>query len=261
MLPLLGVPAARAFEIPEEIELPPRLRQEIEKLDLEKYRVVAEPVGYGYQESGRADLRGWSSFEDRYGRGWRLEVDRRTGAPLLIEGQGIPLFPGPGNELDRAAYGPAAAGEPRLDDVAAAARAFLEQHQELLGIADATLELDQRASRALDAGGLRWNVRLDQVVRDPALGTIPVSGAHVFFRIGGGNLLQFGNQFVIAPGALETGGLISRQDAEDAARALAGSGRASSPPCATSARTTGRCWSRSPTAHRGASSTSWCAPS
>jgi len=223
ILPLLGVPAAHGFEIPQEIELPPRLRQEIEKLDLGKYRVVPEPVEYGYQESGRVDLGGWSSFEERYGRGWRLELDRRTGTPLLIEGQGIALFPGPGNDLERAAYGPAPSAEPRLDEVAAAARAFLDQHRGLLGVEGVTLELDERASRALDAGGLRWNVRLDQVVRDPALGTIPVSDAHVFFRIGGGNLLQFGNQLATAPGALDTSGLISRQDAENAARALAGS--------------------------------------
>lgn len=220
---LVAIPGARAFEVPEEIELPARLREEIEKLDLSKYRVAPEPVGYGYQESGRSDLRGWTDFAARYGRGWRMEVDRRTGSPSLIEGQGIPLFPGRGNDLDRASFGPAGeAGRRTLGEVAASARAFLDEYQELLGVSGATLELDERASRTLDADGTRWNLRFDQVVRDPALGTLPVSGAYVFFRVGGGNLLQFGNQFVVPPGRIDTGGLISRREAEDAARALVG---------------------------------------
>jgi hypothetical protein len=227
ILALLAASAARAFDNPKKVELPPRLRQALEKLDSEKYRIVAEPLEYSYGESVRADLKGWPAFQERFGREWRLEVDRRTGAPLLIEGQGIPLFPGRGNSLERPAYGSIAAVAPkdlRLEDVAAVTRAFLDQNAELLGVAGASLQLDKRASSALGRDRLRWNIRFEQFVRDPALGTIPVRDAHVFFRISGGNLLQFGNQFVTAVRALDTSGLVSRQQAMEAARALTGDG-------------------------------------
>ena len=221
---LFSLPEARAFDVPQDIPLPPQLRAAIAELDPARYRVVPEPIEYGYGQAGQVDLEGWTSFQSRFGDDWRLEIDRRTGSPLLIEGEGIPLLPGRGNELERSEFAPpaATAGEPGLGGVVEATRAFMEQNQELLGISGTSLELDERASRALDDDGLRFNVRFDQVVRDPVLGEIPVADVYVFFRVGGGNLVQFGNKLVTAPVALDTSGVISREQAETAARRLAG---------------------------------------
>jgi len=48
---------------------------------------------------------GWQNFLAQYGTGWRVMWDKRTGRPNLIEGKGIPFYPGRGNTLNRSDFG------------------------------------------------------------------------------------------------------------------------------------------------------------
>src|SRR5262245_45791796 len=45
----------------------------------------------------------WKAFRATYGDKWDVYVDARSGAPMLVQGQGIPFIPGSGNTLSSAA--------------------------------------------------------------------------------------------------------------------------------------------------------------
>src|SRR5262245_7766713 len=42
---------------------------------------------------------GWDEFRAENGGSWSVVLDRRSGAPLLVEGDGIPWIAGSGNSL------------------------------------------------------------------------------------------------------------------------------------------------------------------
>ncbi|HEV2856443.1 MAG TPA: hypothetical protein VHC97_26890 [Thermoanaerobaculia bacterium] len=118
---------------------------------------------------------------------WEVRWDKRSDRPNLIQGAGIPVLPGRGNNLRASDLKLAHEGGPRMADVEAKLRAFMDEFPELLGVSNIDLRLDEKSS--VYAGGENdlWFVEFQQFHRG-----VPVEGANVFFRINNGNIVQFG---------------------------------------------------------------------
>ena len=203
---------------------PERLEQILEDNDYARYTVSPQPIQYPLGSAAEADLPSWEDFHQRYEGQWRLEVDQRTQLPLLIEGSGVPWVPGNGNDLDQPAFGP---NQPALDrersgvrEMNEVAKAFLDQERGLLQVSPADLVFDEKASVGFGRANRYWTLRYQFVYRDPELGVIPVRGAHLFFRVNHGNLVQFGNQQATVPQDIDTQNMISQQEAIDRALEL-----------------------------------------
>ncbi len=113
---------------------------------------------------------GWESFRAEHGRDWSIHLDRRSGAPLLVEGKGVALGVGEGASLE--------AIEPAL-------RAFIAARKPLLLADDAELQLSREASGEINPGV--W-----QVVFDRTVSGVPVAGERYLFTVGHGKLISFG---------------------------------------------------------------------
>lgn len=142
--------------------------------------VVVSPAGVAADaarlpESMRA---GSVSFMTAHGNAWDVTIDRRSGVPLLVQGEGIPLIPGTGNSLH-------AAGPVTLDVVAAGLRSFMTANLQLTLSADSELTLNREGSGAITQD-------LWKVVFDRAIGGVPVAGDRWVFYVGHGNLITFG---------------------------------------------------------------------
>ncbi len=113
---------------------------------------------------------GWEKFRAASGGAWSVYLDRRSGAPLLVEGQGIawPIAP-----------------DATTVSIAASLRAFIAGHRDLLLADDAELVLDEDASGPLTDDA--W-----QIVFDRAVAGVPVRGERFVFTIGHGSLVAFG---------------------------------------------------------------------
>ncbi|HEX6902256.1 MAG TPA: hypothetical protein VF789_21240 [Thermoanaerobaculia bacterium] len=122
---------------------------------------------------------------------WEVRWDKRNNRPNLIQGAGIPLLPGRGNRLALADLKLAHEGAPRMADVEARLRAFLDEFPELLNVGNFDLRFDEKGSVLVDAASQTWFVELQQFHRG-----IPVEGAKVFFRINNGNIVQLGAERV-----------------------------------------------------------------
>jgi len=114
---------------------------------------------------------GWEQFKTAHGPAWSIYVDRRSGAPLLAEGNGIP-WP--------------AARNATVDSLARSLREFAAANQSLLLADDAELVLDEDGSGELVDGV--WQIAFDHVVAG-----VPVSGDRYLFTIGHGRLISFGS--------------------------------------------------------------------
>ena len=152
------------------------------------------------------------SFLSRHGGSWEFRVDRRSGSFDLVQGSGIPMIPGRGNDL-----GPEALETVDLPDgriTAAAlepqARAFIAANPELLGPPRGSLVLSRKSSLARDAD------RLVSLSFDWLVGGIPVEDAQVYIRINSGNITQFGAR-LIGPIDVDTEPVV---DADQAFQAL-----------------------------------------
>jgi trimeric autotransporter adhesin len=113
---------------------------------------------------------GWEKFRAAGNAAFSIHLDRRSGAPLLVQGKGLPW--------------------PATGDVAIALserslREFIAANRSLLLADDAELVLDRDASGEL-ADGV-W-----QVVFGRAIGGVPVAGERYLFTIAHGNLISFG---------------------------------------------------------------------
>src|SRR5262249_36113231 len=104
---------------------------------------------------------------------WQVSIDRRSGAPLLVQGQGIRW------------YDPAGPGAPTLADLESRARAFLSAHEVLFKVGTGQLVLNRDASAPVDAD--HWVVVFDRVVDG-----VPVDGNRVVLFVVHGNLVSFG---------------------------------------------------------------------
>jgi subtilisin-like proprotein convertase family protein len=113
---------------------------------------------------------GWEQFRAAHGQEWSVYLDRRSGAPLLVEGQGIPW------PLEK---------EATVDSIAASLRPFIAGNRALLLTDDAELVLDRNAS-----GPLTDDVW--QIVFAREIAGVPVAGERYLFTIGHGNLISFG---------------------------------------------------------------------
>jgi hypothetical protein len=117
------------------------------------------------------ERQGWAAFRSAYGS-WQVSIDRRSGAPLLVQGQGVRWY-------DPA--GPA----PTLADLESRARAFLSSHEALFKVAGSQLLLNRDASAAVDPD--HWVVVFDRVVDG-----VPVEGNRLVLYVVHGNLVSFG---------------------------------------------------------------------
>ena len=214
---------AGAVTVPKRpLPLPDPLSKAIQQLDHARYAVAPVPTAADFS-ADKSFVSGWDDFVKRNAGSWRLQVDQTTGAVLLAEGSGIPWVPGTGNHLAATRAVAGAAQRSTLDDVAGVAGQFLTQQQPLLRVPAGNLVLDRKASVGFGKNNRYWTLRYDYVLRDPALGPIPVRGAYLFFRVNHGNLVQFGNHQAVAPVGINTSGLVERKDAVASAAALLGS--------------------------------------
>ncbi|HEX4824913.1 MAG TPA: proprotein convertase P-domain-containing protein, partial [Candidatus Polarisedimenticolaceae bacterium] len=113
---------------------------------------------------------GWESFRRGNGNDWQVYLDRRSGAPLLVQGRGIRWVE---------------AGSATADTLASKARIFLGGNRALLLADDSELVFDKDATTTLAPDA--W-----QVVFDRAVGGVPVAGERYVFLVGHGSLVAFG---------------------------------------------------------------------
>ncbi|HET8945381.1 MAG TPA: hypothetical protein VFQ07_00215, partial [Candidatus Polarisedimenticolia bacterium] len=128
-----------------------------------------------------------TAFRRRHGGAWTLTFDRRTGRLSLLEGEGLPLFPGRGNGLTPAQAGVDRAPA-RLEDVEPLGRGFLDAERDLLRPHQGELRLNPDRSAWLEDGALVY-LDYDWFVDD-----IPVEDAGVFLRVRHGNVIQAGTK-------------------------------------------------------------------
>ena len=111
----------------------------------------------------------WEGFRVAHGP-WTVHLDRRSGAPLLVEGQGIRFPVEPGASVESIGIG---------------LRSFITANKTLLKTEDDELILDRDASGQLTPDV--W-----QVVFNRAIAGVPVVGERYVFTVGHGNLIAFG---------------------------------------------------------------------
>lgn len=119
-----------------------------------------------------AEAAGWTAFSGAHGASWTVRVDRRSGAPLLVEGPGLSWYDASGDA-------------PTLPDLEGQARAFLAAHAALFKIDPAQLLLSPIGSGATDAD--RWVLLFERRVDG-----IPVEGQSVRFFLNHGRMVAFG---------------------------------------------------------------------
>jgi Zn-dependent metalloprotease len=138
---------------------------------------------------------------------WEVRWDVRSDRPHLIQGAGVPLIPGRGNDLSFQKLGLAQGQELDLLTIERLLRGFMDKHNELLGIEGIELRLDPKRSLAYGADSYFRVVEFQQMYKG-----VPIEGAHVYFRINHGNIIQFGTNRV-ADVVVETTPKITREEA------------------------------------------------
>jgi hypothetical protein len=140
--------------------------------------IVADPTSsldvattpLGSLPAGDSARAGWEHFRAAHGREWSIYLDRRSGAPLLVEGQGIAWPTGKGTTID---------------SLAASLREFVKGNRTLFLADDTEIVLDHEASGPLLEDV--WRVAFDRQISG-----IPVAGERYLFTIGHGRLISFG---------------------------------------------------------------------
>ncbi len=117
------------------------------------------------------ELAGWNAFRAKHGPAWSVHVDRRSGSPLLVEGQGIRWFE-PDTAITRA-------------DLETRARQFVRDNAILFKIDESELVLSQEGSGGIDKDH-------SVVLFNRAVGGVPVEEQRLIFYITRGNLTAFG---------------------------------------------------------------------
>jgi hypothetical protein len=138
--------------------------------DVASTRVDALPAGNGLRA-------GWERFSTERRGAWRVQIDGRSGAPLLAEGPGIrwPVAVPQGTP----------ASENVLRDLEASLREFVGQNRQLMLARDEELVLDRDATGpfGLDGFHVAFQRQVDGVV---------VEGDRYVFLMGRQNLMAFG---------------------------------------------------------------------
>jgi subtilisin-like proprotein convertase family protein len=112
----------------------------------------------------------WEAFRATHGPSFAVYLDRRSGAPLLVEGKGIPWL---------------IAKDATVETIAASLRTFMTESKTLLLADNAELVLDREASGKLTPDV--WQIAFRRAIAD-----VPVVGERYVFTIGHGNLISFG---------------------------------------------------------------------
>ncbi|MCP4654589.1 MAG: hypothetical protein GY856_04115, partial [bacterium] len=126
-----------------------------------------------------------------YSERWEVRWDVRSDRPHLIQGVGIPLLPGRGNDLRREELGLSQARDLGLRDVEGLLHGFMAEQSGLLGISQIDLRLDPERSLVYGANDYLWLMEFQQFHEG-----VPVERAKVFFRVNHGNIIQFGTSHV-----------------------------------------------------------------
>ncbi len=150
----------------------------------------------------------WAAFGAAHPQ-WSAVFDRRSGALEMAEGDGIPFVPGRGNQLTNRDIAAHLGGKAQVDLQVAesAVRAFLPSVASLLGVDPASLLLDEGRSGqpTPNLWNVDFNVELDGLV---------IEGARVVFRIGHGNLIQFGGENLPSRDAAKPAVIVTREQAK-----------------------------------------------
>lgn len=134
-------------------------------------------------------------FFELYSDEWEVRWDDKSGRPHLVQGRGIPLLPGAGNDLTNESLGLARGRAPEAIDVERLAWAFVQAQSDLLGLRAVTIRPVAESVLSL-VDGKYWIVEWQQLAGD-----VPIRDAHVFVRISNGNVVQFGADRVAAVAA------------------------------------------------------------
>ncbi|HSK81774.1 MAG TPA: fibronectin type III domain-containing protein [Thermoanaerobaculia bacterium] len=152
-------------------------------------QTVAEPIE-DVEAAVEPEVRnGWANFRAQERGEWKAHVDKRNGRIDFAEGAGVPWIPGRGNGLTREDVA-AHLGDRKKPDLTALesiARGFLPRVAHLLGVDPRSLVLNP--GRSGQVADHFWNVDFD-VTRNG----LAIEGARVVFRVGNGNLIQFGTE-------------------------------------------------------------------
>jgi len=162
---LVSLDAAVALQVPE---VPSRFEPLVVPDPATSLDVATTPVA-SLHASDRARA-GWERFKAAHAGSWRVHLDRRSGAPLLVEGDGIPW---------------SVAEDASVDSIAAGLRTFIADERDVLLADDAELVLDRDGS-----GKLTDDVW--QIVFSRSVAGVPVAGERYVFSVGHGNLIAFG---------------------------------------------------------------------
>ncbi len=165
------------------------LTEYISDLKVTHAGMFVTPVGdyKSFQRDETWNNPAWQDFLVKYGTEWDISVDHRNERPDIIQGQGIPWFPGDGNNLGSdfyAQFNLDGTQDIDLDFLEMRARMFMDDNADLFHLDQDQLVLDRDGSFI----SRRYSIiRFKQVVD-----TIPVRQSNVYFRINNGNLIQFG---------------------------------------------------------------------
>ena len=151
------------------------------------------------------------AFLQQQGGSWEMRWDLRADRPNLIQGSGIALLPGRGNDLTAASLGLSAGEAVGIDLVEARLRGFIERNRDLLKTDGLAFRLDPASSTPYGDGNSHWFIAFTQE-RDG----VRVDGAQLFFRLSHGNIVQFGSERV-APVTIDTHPASGRDQAFDLA--------------------------------------------
>ncbi len=138
--------------------------------------------------SDQAALLGETSFRATHGTrpaDWWINYDRRSGAPILVSGRGIPWLPG-ANQLTWSSLVLDPSDRPSVEAyLESTARQFVRNHTAWLGVEESELvvgHIDHPADYL-------WFIHLDWAPHG-----VKAQDSYLVFRLNHGNLVQFGNQ-------------------------------------------------------------------
>ncbi len=117
------------------------------------------------------EMAGWNTFRAKHGPGWSVHIDRRSGNPLLVEGQGIRWFQ-PDAAVTKAG-------------LESSARQFLRDNAVLFRIDDSELVLVQAGTGPIDKDH-------SVVLFNRTVAGVPVEEQRLIFYLTRGNLTAFG---------------------------------------------------------------------
>src|SRR5262245_47141568 len=180
-----GVGSAQAFQAPHE-------KSRFDALVIPDRSSTSGVAGapLATLEARDAAVAAWNTWRATRGGSWDITIDRRSGAPLLVQGSGMAWY-ADGADTGAAGARPAdpalpLAGAPTVAGLERSLRAFMKEQEALLLARDEELVLDPVSSMAMGEGGA-W-----QIVFTRAVGGVPVEGDRYLFHFGHGRLIAFG---------------------------------------------------------------------